>query len=69
MAVVKRGHQVLTDPATPDTVHISMDILQNLFPGHLISRLGDVAFPARSLELTALDFFLRDYLKSNVCYN
>lgn len=57
MAVVKREHQVSAD-ATPHMVHISMDTLHNLFPGHLISRLGDVAFPARSLELTALDFFL-----------
>jgi len=58
MAVVKRGHQVSADAATPHMVHTSMDILQNLFPGHRISRLGDAAFPARSLELTALDFFL-----------
>jgi len=57
MSVVKRGYQVSADAAT-HMVHISMHILQNLSTGHLISRLGDVAFPARSLELTALDFFL-----------
>lgn len=59
MAVVKSGHQVLADAATPHTVHISMDILQNLFPSHFTSRLGDVAFPARSLEPTALDLFYK----------
>jgi len=58
MAVVKRGHQVSADTATPHTVHISMDVLQNLFPGHLASWLDDVAFPARSLELTTLHLFL-----------
>jgi hypothetical protein len=39
-------------------MHISMDVLQNLFPSHLTSRLGDVIFPARSLEMIELDFFL-----------
>jgi hypothetical protein len=58
MAVVKRGHQVSADAATPHTVHISMDVLQNLFPGHLTSWLDDVAFPARSLEPTTLHLFL-----------
>jgi hypothetical protein len=58
MAVVKRGHQVSADAATPHTVHISMDVLQNLFPGHFTLWLDDVAFPARSLEMTALDLFL-----------
>jgi hypothetical protein len=58
MAVVKRKHQVSADAATSHAVHISMDVLQNLFPGHFSSWLDDVAFPARSLELTALDLFL-----------
>jgi len=68
MAVVKSGHQVLAD-ATPHTVHIRMDVLQNPFPGHFSSRLGDVAIPARSLEPTALDLFLQGYLKSSVFHN
>ena len=58
MTVVKRGHQVSADAATSHIVHISMVVLQNLFPGHLTSRLDEVAFPARSPELTALDLFL-----------
>jgi len=39
-----------------------------MFPGHLISRFGDVPWPCRSPDLSTCDFFLWGYLKSRV-YN
>lgn len=54
------------DGATAHTARISMAVLRNLFPGRLISRFGDVPWPARSPDLTAPDFFLWGYLKHKV---
>ena len=56
------------DWATAHTTKISMALLHETFPGHLISRLGDVPWPACSPDLSAPDFFSWDYLKSHV-YN
>ena len=44
----------------------SMTIVRNMFPGHLISRFGDVPWPPRSPDLSTCDFFLWWYLKSRV---
>jgi hypothetical protein len=54
------------DGATAHTANLSMNALRDLFPGHLISRFGDVAWPARSPDLNACDFWLWGYLKSKV---
>ena len=43
-----------------------MTIVRNMFPGHLISRFGDVPWPPRSPDLSTCDFFLWVYLKSRV---
>jgi len=44
-----------------------MTIVRNVFPGHLISRFGDVPWPPRSPDLSTFDFFfLWGYLKSRV---
>ena len=40
-----------------------MNVLQNIFPGRLISRFGDVPWPPRSPDLSSCDFFLWGYLK------
>ena len=40
-----------------------MTIVRNMFPGHFISRFGDVPWPPRSPDLSACDFFLWVYLK------
>ena len=42
-----------------------MTIVLNMFPGHLISRLGDMLWPPSS-DLSTCDFFLWGYLKSHV---
>ena len=57
------------DGATAHTARMSLAELRAMFPGHLISRFGDVPWPARSPDLTAPDFFLWGYLKSQVFEN
>jgi hypothetical protein len=43
-----------------------MTFLRGMFPGRLILRFGVILWPARSPDLTALDFFLWGYLKYKV---
>jgi hypothetical protein len=43
-----------------------MAAVKNLFPNHVISRYGDITWPAKSPNLSARDFFLWGYLKSEV---
>jgi hypothetical protein len=54
------------DGATAHTSRRSMEILRQMFPGHLISLRGDVGWPPRSPDLTPCDFFLWGYLKEKV---
>jgi len=54
------------DGATSHTARVSMNLLNDLFPNHLISRNGDVQWPPRSPDLSSCDFFLWGYLKSKV---
>jgi len=51
------------DGATSHTPHATMDILHERFEGYLARR------PPRSCDLTPLDFFLWDYLKSQIYTN
>ena len=52
------------DGATAHTANESMTIVRNMFPGHLISRFGDVPWPLRSPDVSTCEFFLWGYLKS-----
>jgi hypothetical protein len=54
------------DGGTSHTARDSMADVRNLFPNHAISRFGDITWPARSPNLSACDFFLWGYLKSQV---
>jgi len=45
---------------------LAMTTVRNMFPGHLISRFGDVSWPPRSSDLSTCDFLLWGYLKSRV---
>ena len=54
------------DAATSHTTRDSMAAVRNLFPNHVISRYGDITWPARSPDLSPSDFFLWGYLKSQV---
>ena len=54
------------DGATSHTAREAMALLREHFPGHLISRFGDLSWPPRSSDLTPSDFFLCGYLESRV---
>ena len=43
--------------ATVHTANESVIIVRNIFPGHLISRFGDVPRTPRSPDLSTCDFF------------
>lgn len=63
---VNEGTFFQQDGATSHTARISMNIVNRLFPNHVISRNGDITWPSRSPDLTPCDFFLWGYLKSKV---
>jgi hypothetical protein len=54
------------DGAATHTVRNSTNVLGEIFPGHLVSLMGDVGWPARSPELSICDFLLWGYLKKKV---
>ena len=56
------------DGATAHTARASMTVVQQMFPQHVVSRLGGVSWPPRSADLPACDFFLWGYLKSKVYF-
>lgn len=53
------------DGATAHTARNSMDVVRGMF-GTVISRFGDIAWPARSPDLAVPDFFLWGFLKDRV---
>ncbi|KAL0860440.1 hypothetical protein ABMA27_009829 [Loxostege sticticalis] len=57
------------DGATAHTARDTMDLVRDAFPGRVISRFGDLPWPARSPDLTSPDFFLWCFLKSRVYVN
>ncbi|GFY43575.1 putative DD41D transposase [Trichonephila inaurata madagascariensis] len=57
------------DGTTSHTAHGTIDLLKNKFDERVISRNGPVDWPPRSCDLTPLDFFLWDYVKSLVYVN
>lgn len=57
------------DGATSHTARISLDAVNAVFPNRLISRRGNLPWPARSPDLAACDYFLWGYLKSKVYVN
>ncbi|GFW76515.1 putative DD41D transposase [Trichonephila clavipes] len=54
------------DGATCHTAHATVDLLKDTFGDRLISCFGPVNWPPRSCDLTPLDYFLWDYVKSLV---
>ncbi|GFX26354.1 transposable element Tc3 transposase [Trichonephila clavipes] len=54
------------DGASCHTDRDTIDLLKDTFGDRLISRFGPVNWPSRSCDLTPLDYFLRDYVKSLV---
>ncbi|GFW41623.1 putative DD41D transposase [Trichonephila clavipes] len=63
------GHNELwfqQDGATCHTARATIDLLKDTLGDRLISRFGPVNWPPRSCDLTPLDYFLWDYVKSLV---
>ncbi|GFX46677.1 putative tick transposon [Trichonephila clavipes] len=54
------------DGATCHTARATIDLLKDTFGDRLILRFGPVNWPPRSCDLTSLDYFLWDYVKSLV---
>jgi hypothetical protein len=68
------GHELTHHPVNEDTFfqqdgamshtsRVSMNVMRNFFPNHVISKNGDIPWPARSPDLAACDFFLGGVLK------
>ena len=57
------------DGATCHTARETTQLLQQKFPGRLISNNGDLHWPPRSCDLSPCDFFLWGFLKSRVYAN
>ncbi|GFX84889.1 putative LOC100569746 [Trichonephila clavipes] len=57
------------DGTTCHTALATIDLLKDTFGDRLISRFGPVNWPPRSCDLTPLDYFLWDYVKSLVYAN
>jgi len=53
------------DGATAHTAQNSVAVVREMF-GTVISRFGDIAWPARSPDLTVPEFFLWGFLKDRV---
>ncbi|GFX76493.1 putative LOC100569746 [Trichonephila clavipes] len=54
------------DGATCDAARAAIDLLKDMFGDHPISRFGPVNWPPKTWDLTPLDYFLWDYVKSLV---
>lgn len=54
------------DGATAHTARNSMNAVNQLFPGRVMSKNGNIFWPPKSPDLTACDYFLWGYLKSRV---
>ena len=54
------------DGVTAHTARASMDVVHPRFPGHLISRFGDIHWPSQSPDLSMCNYFLWDHLKACV---
>jgi hypothetical protein len=52
--------------ATAHTSRASISVLREMFPQHVISRGGDVSWPARSPDRSACDCVLWGYLKGDL---
>ena len=57
------------DGVTSHTAYVTIDLLKGKLGERVISRNGLVEWPPRSCDLTPLDFFLWDYVKSLVYAN
>ncbi|XP_046683513.1 uncharacterized protein LOC124369534 [Homalodisca vitripennis] len=67
--LVRRRMWFQQDGATSHTANEVMDFLRSKFRGRVISRFGDIAWPARSPDLSIIVIFLWGFLKARVYKN
>ena len=60
MSVGAKGHR------RNARLRVTETVVRQMFPQHVVSHFGDVTWPPRLPDLSACDFFLWGYLKSNV---
>ena len=56
----------MQDGAPAHTSRMSMEWLENRFPGRLLSNKSEFIWPPRSPDLNPLDFFLWGYMKEEI---
>ncbi|KAJ4441530.1 hypothetical protein ANN_11386 [Periplaneta americana] len=66
LSFVSQDCSAFWDGTTSHTAGISMEAVNALYPSHVISRKGNIAWPPRSPDLTVCDFFLWGHLKTKV---
>ena len=54
------------DGAMAHTARTAVQVINEMFPACMISRRGEIEWPARSSNLNACDFYLWGYRKSKV---
>jgi hypothetical protein len=54
------------DGAMAHTARTAVQVINEMFPARMISRRGEIEWPARSSNLDACDFYLWGYHKSKV---
>jgi hypothetical protein len=54
------------DEETAHSAQISVEIIRKMFPGKRISHFGDINWSGHSPDLSAPDYFFRDYIRSEV---
>jgi hypothetical protein len=60
-------HWFQQDGATTHTARLTIDLLNQMFPGRLVSKNGDFDWPPRSPDLTPPDFFVGIFEGKGVC--
>ena len=61
-----RHQYLLWFQQTAHIAEISTQVLRTIFPGRLVTRFGDITWPARSPDLVVPDYFLWRHVRSNV---
>ncbi|XP_003748606.1 uncharacterized protein LOC100908051 [Galendromus occidentalis] len=63
---LRREMIFMQDGAPAHNARDTMNILRNMFPGRVLATNGDIKWPARSPDLTPLDFYLWGKVKDEV---
>lgn len=64
--ILSKLHYFQQDGAPPHTARVVRNYLNNIFPDAWIGNNGPISWPARSPDLTIMDFFVWGYVKDKV---